>query len=235
MPDKFRKLNQSGIREFSRFIDEGARDEIPISLLSDPATSEPLKHRISPSQNQFENRFEFGQYLNRLLEDFDPSEISNDQALWTSLALRWFEYLCTPTARSRGKPGKRYRYVLSSDYRHYYRHLVRSPWQLVRDHGDNALFLLASSDLSVHGEILEQFGGRQQVLRSQSIVSAASQIYQDPRTMKPRKGVAGAGRGSARRFGLVLRQFDLTYDTFSMQGQALLDLLPSEFDRWKAN
>ena len=116
-----------------------------------------------------------------------------------------------------------YRYILSSDYRYYYRHLVRSPWQLVRQHGKFAQLLLIAPQkqdfpLSVHGEILEQFGGRQQVLSSRPIVEAAFKMYFDTSTNRPRRGVAGSGRGSARRFGLVLRQLDLTYDSEAIPG-----------------
>ena len=131
-----------------------------------------------------------------------------------------------------------YRYILSGDYRHYYRHLVRSPWYLVRQHGENARFLLLASKqneypLSVHGEILEQVGGRQQVLASKPIIAAANKMYLDPSTRRPRRGAAGSGRGSARRFGLVLRQFDLTYDPEVMPDDGLINILPDEFEVWK--
>jgi hypothetical protein len=87
--------------------------------------------------------------------------------------------------------------------------------------------------LSVHGEILEQLGGRQQILGSRPIISVASGLYYDKNTGRPKTGVAGSGRGSARRFGLVLRQLDLTYDPESTPEKDFIALLPPEFDRWK--
>ncbi|MER9649026.1 hypothetical protein [Mesorhizobium sp. M0199] len=186
----------------------------------------------------FKDRYEFGIYLRTMLSSLDPAVIANDQGIWSALALYWFDVLCPATAAGKREPDKEYRYVLSDDYRHYYRHLVRSPWQLVRDHGVNAQFLLISPKqqahpLTVHGEILEQFGGRQQVLASKPIIAAASKMYFDTKTGRPRTGVAGSGRGSARRFGMVLRQLDLTYDPECMADVAFVGILPGEFDRWK--
>jgi len=168
----------------------------------------------------------------------DPSAIANDAGLWSALALAYFDRLCPADASGDRITREQYRYILSTDYRHYYRHLVRSPWQLVRDHKHNAQFLLIAPreqqhPLSVHGEILEQFGGRQQILASKPIIEAAYKMYFDPRTERPRTGVAGSGRGSARRFGMVLRQLDLTYDPACMSDDLLIAVLPNEFEKWR--
>jgi hypothetical protein len=233
-----RKLNDEGVRRFAEHLDDGAPGEAPLSLLQNPETSETLFPPLVIADHAFENRYEFGVWLNRRLELFDATMISGDRNLWTSLALRWFDQICPKRVDGTRDVKEPYRYILSTDYRHYYRHLVRSPWQLVRLHGENARFLLVSPrendhPLSVHGEILEQFGGRQQVLGSRPIVAAASRLYLNPETGRPRKGVAGSGRGSARRFGLVLRQLDLTYDPEVMPDDGLIRILPAEFSAWR--
>jgi hypothetical protein len=158
--------------------------------------------------------------------------------LWTALSLCWFDQLCPADANGYRKVDKGYRYVLSSDFRHYYRHLVRSPWQLVRDHGENAKFLLLARaednhPLRRHGDILEQLGGTQSIIRSQSIIAAAASLYADPATGRPKRGAASKRRGSIRRFARILRQLDLTYDPSHMSAKEFTALLPSEFDDWK--
>lgn len=238
MVEKLKRLNAAGLARFSEYIAGGALLPPPLDLLDSPETSEPLSRAIVPGTGLFNNRYDFGVYLNTLLRDLPAQEISNDTGLWSALALVWFDRICPLDSRGQRDVKEEYRYILSEDYRHYYRHLIRSPWQLVRDHGKHAQFLLVSPrdqthPLSVHGEILEQFGGRQQVLASVPIIRAASRLYLDPATGKPRSGVAGSGRGSARRFGLVLRQLDLTYDPAAMSDEQFLDILPGEFERWK--
>lgn len=238
MNTRLRKLNDEGVSRFREYLASGGVGAPPVSLLESPETSQPLGIDIRAGTGLFDDRYSFGVYLKTLLKDFDPASIGGDRNLWTSLALVWFDRLCPLKADGTRDVGEDYRYVLSSDYRHYYRHLVRSPWQLVRHHGENARFLLVAPrpqeyPLSVHGEILEQFGGRQQVLASRPIIEAASRMYLNPVTHRPQTGVAGSGRGSARRFGLVLRQLDLTYDPDGMPEDALLGILPAEFEKWK--
>lgn len=232
------RLNEEGIRRFDEWLGQGASGPPPHALLESIETSEALASAILPSQRLFVDRFEFGSYLDSLLSSLDPATISHDRGLWTALAVFWFDQLCPATANGIRAIEKEYRYILSSDFRHYYRHLVRSPWQLVRDHGSHARFLLLAPSetaypLRRHGEILEQLGGRQAVLRSRPIIAEASRLYSDSTTGRPRKGVAGSGRGSVRRLALVLQQLDLTFDPESMMPGALLKLLPKEFDRWK--
>jgi hypothetical protein len=236
----FRKLNDEGLRRFTERLLSNATGATPAGLLTDPETSDALPVVIRPEQRIFRDRFEFGQYLGTLLNALDVGSISHDRGLWSALALFWFDQLCPPNNAGQRKVEKEYRYVLSHDFRHFYRHLVRSPWQLVRDHHQNAKFLLlapgdAPHPLRRHGEILEQLGGRQAVLRSRPVIAEASRLYSDVKTGRPLRGVSGSGRGSVRRLALVLQQFDLTFDSDSMHKGNLLKLLPAEFDRWKAH
>jgi hypothetical protein len=172
------------------------------------------------------------------LGPLEPATISNDRGLWTWLAIYLFDQLCPVASDGKRKLDKQYRYVLSSDYRHYYRHLVRTPWQLCRDHGPNSRFLLLASNDSTeplrrHGDILEQLGGTQSIIRSRPIIAEASRLYSDPLSGRPKKGAAGKGGGSIRRFARVLRQLDLTFDAELMPSGGLGAILPGEFDGWK--
>ncbi len=208
-----------------------------LELLANQTTSTPVSG-IMIGKPVVTDRYAFGQYLLELLSPLNQPDLSADRHLWSSLALLWFDHLCPPLGSGR-KLDKLYRYVLSTDYRHYYRHLVRSPWQLVRDHGPNARLLLLSTaerphPLRIHGEILEQLGGRQSVLRSKSIIAEANLLFGDPVTGRPKPRVASKNiGGTVRRLGMVLRQLDLTFDVEDMPPNGLVSLLPREFDRWK--
>jgi hypothetical protein len=238
MADGLRRLNETGIAQFSEYLNEGATGVLPLYLLSHPDTSEPLAVSVKLVQRNYPNRYELGRDLTMRLGSLDPAAISNDRGFWTWLALYLFDQLCPLGSDGKRKLDKQYRYVLSSDYRHYYRHLVRTPWQLSRDHGPNSRFLLLSANdegdaLRRHGDILEQLGGTQSIIRSRPVIAEASRLYSDPLSGRPRKGAAGKGGGSIRRFARVLRQLDLTFDPELMPSGGLSAILPVEFDGWK--
>jgi hypothetical protein len=149
-----------------------------------------------------------------------------------------FGQLCPPGPGGKRRLDKQYRYILSSDYRHYYRHLVRTPWQLCRDHGPNSRFLLlpatdGAEPLRRHDDILEQLGGTQSIIRNRPIIAEAARLYSEPISGRPRKGAAGKGAGSIRRFARVLRQLELTFDPEYMPPGNLSAVLPAEFNVWK--
>jgi hypothetical protein len=233
-----RRLNEDGVEDFAAWLAAGAPGSAPRELLVSPATSEAVPG-LNSGQPKVEDRYELGVWLNEQLEGLDQVELAIDRRMWTSLALFMFDDICPPFASGR-KLAKMYSYILSTDYRHYYRHLVRTPWQLVRDHGINSRLLLLSSSerpfpLRTHGEVLEQLAGRAGVLRSKSLIAEANRLYGDPKTGRPRPRVASKNvGGTVRRLGAVLRQFDLTYDVEDLRSGVLMSILPQEFDRWRA-
>lgn len=238
MVENLRRLNDAGIAQFSEYLNSGASGARPEHLLSHPDTSEPLAVSVKLSGQMYANRYELGRELVMRLGALDVALISNDRGLWTWLALHLFDQLCPAGVDGKRRPDKLYRYVLSGDYRHYYRHLVRTPWQLCRDHGPNSRFLLlAASDgddpLRRHGDILEQLGGTQAIIRSKPIIAEASRLYSEPLSGRPKRGAAGKGGGSIRRFARVLRQLDLTFDPELMPPGGLSSILPPEFNGWK--
>ena len=50
-----------------------------------------------------------------------------------------------------------------------------------------------------------------------------------------KRGAAGKGAGSARRFVRIIRQYQMTYDLNSMNGKEIVELLPYEFAKWNNN
>jgi hypothetical protein len=47
-----------------------------------------------------------------------------------------------------------------------------------------------------------------------------------------KRGAAGSGPGSARRFADILNQFDLTWDLYAMKMLAIRQMMPAEFKRF---
>jgi hypothetical protein len=66
-------------------------------------------------------------------------------------------------------------------------------------------------------------------------METAGELYTDAHTSGFKRGAASSRKGGARRLVAFLNQITLTYDIYSMSKEQLLNLLPSEFNRFKAS
>lgn len=236
---KVRKLNEVGLAKFLEYVLTGANGAPPLALLNSPETSGEISWTIAVDDRSFKDRYEFGEYLRDSLSICDHRTISFDSGLWSWLALLYFEQLCPVGADGLRKVYKEYAYVFPQGKgvevsRHYYRHLVRSPYILVREHGNNSKFLLSGAPLWKRGELIEQLAARQSILGSKSAIAAAHLLYFDNKAQKFVRGATGRGRpGTVDRFVGILRQFERTFDTHVMSGEQVVAILPREFERWK--
>lgn len=238
MPSSLSKFTAKGIEEFVRWIRLGAPNAIPTELLNDKIFSEPIIGGKTVPEEHFPDRYEFGVSLVDLLASLDQQSASFDQGLWSWLAAFYFEQICPRDNEGKRNLRKEYVYTLSES-RIYYRHLVRTPWFLVKTHGERCRFLLLSRDkdpapLSRQSYLLDQLAARQFVISSPSLVGVAARLYSDSRTGLPTRGAGAKGSGSPRRLALLANQLSLTYDIHEMPVDQLLKLLPDEFGgRWR--
>jgi len=236
---KLRKLNRLGIEKFGDYIDSlrnpsGNQVPPPIYLLDSQETSEALPWDVDLEQKSFGNSYELGQYLVPLLGQCDQRKINFDQGLWSWLALFFFDQLCPTGSDGVRKPGRHnYPYILSADRRHQYRHAVRTPYLFVREHGEIVFFMFCNP-VHIWGDITEQLTARQYFLGCRGVIEAAGYLYYDRLRNAPKIGATTKNKpGTVRRFAMVLKQFELTYDLFSITGQQVLEILPREFDRFR--
>ena len=231
---KLRRFNGSGLNRFDEFRETYTSDLKPLlTLLEDPNLTDNVSEDIEVEPRQFAARFAAGEYLHRLFGNVSVSGLDSDLGIWTWLAAYYFTSLCP-----RGTlPGAKYRWVPSDGYRDHHRHLLRGPYQIYRAHQDNprrAMVLLATP---VHrpGDLVEQLASRQDVVTSNAAMEAATLLYIG-KGDQPKPGSGTQGAGGPRRFGIVVRQLDLTWDLSSpnMTGDKLLELLPAEFDSFKS-
>ncbi|MDI6854372.1 MAG: hypothetical protein QME75_12305 [Deltaproteobacteria bacterium] len=201
--------------------------------MDDPETSEALPWDVELEQKNFQNRYELGRYLVPLLEQCDQRKINFDQGLWTWLALFFFDQLCPEGPDGKRKPDANENYILNPDRRRQYRHAVRTTFLFVREYGEDVFFMFCSP-AHKRGQITEDISARQYFLGCRGVIEAAGHLYYDPLRNSPKRGAAAKYRsGTVRRFGIVLKQFERTYDLFSLSRQQVLELLPREFDRFR--
>jgi len=235
-----RRLNEGGIQRFEEFLDSLTTDTpqaVPVDILTEIATSEPVQPEVEIEDRAFATRFEAARYLNGQLGSAGITNIERDKGLWAWLALYYFGQLCPPDTDGNRKPGERARWIpATGDFRKYYRHLFAGPFLVYRAHCDapeRALALLCAP-LARPGDIVEQLASRQELVTNPAVMQAATILYVDPGTRQPKRGAAGRGPGSARRLADVLNQFEVTWDLHSMRAEDVLTMLPSEFDRFRA-
>lgn len=227
-----------GMDAFAKWLRAGAAGDIPPDLLSDPAFSLPLCETDLLDGERFADRYSFGCRLVELLSPFDKHAISYRRTLWAWLAAWYFDQLCEIDSAGKRLLRKEYVYVPTIE-RLYYRHLVRTPWYVVSQHGEAAMFLLTATrkddpaPLSRQSYLLDQLAARHFVIASPTLVGAARRLYTDKQTGRLTRGVGAKGRGSPRRLALISNQLALTHDIFEMPVDSFVKLLPEEFRvRW---
>jgi len=232
-----RVLNQEGLGVFKEYLAAsrtGSDDPPPRHILWDGAYSDPFAPDVVVEQRTFQNAFQFGEYLTELFVSCEARDISRNHALWSWLALFFIDQIAPADEGGHRKILEDALYVLDANFifRRYYRHMVRSPWQAVRLHGENAKILLLSSGKGARTEVAEQLGAYADIFGCTTVIAAAYRLWFDPTSQKPRRGSGGKGVGSPRRLAAVVRQLQLKYDLSDCPLPNFLKLLPHEFDKW---
>lgn len=232
-----RILNDSGLQRFKEYIAAVKIDpklEPPREILEDGKFSEPFTPSVEVKQQQFANAYDFGVYLNTVFADCEPREISRNHALWSWMALFYFDVIVKPNASGVRKILEEAVYVLDKrfSFQRYYRHLVRTPWLAVYKHGEVAKVLLIAAAGGTRTEVGEQLGAYPDLFGSANVIAAAYRMYFDIDAQKPKRGTSGKLGGTPRRLTAVVRQLQLTYDLNDCPVDEFIDLLPREFSRW---
>lgn len=234
---RIRTLNPEGLAKFSEYLAALRGDPKlapPIAILNDGLYSDPFEPEVQIEMQEFANTHDLGTYLNQALAGCEDRLISRNHALWSWLALFYFDQLCKPDAEGKRKPLEEAVYVLEQrfSFRRYYRHAVRTAWLAVKEHGEKAKVLLLTSGRGTRTDIGEQLGAYQHLFANKTIIASAYAMYFDRQTQKPKRGAGGKGAGSARRLANIARQLELTYDLQDCPLTKFLALLPREFKTW---
>ncbi|MDA7938546.1 hypothetical protein N9B71_05710 [Pirellulales bacterium] len=229
-----RRLNEVGLdkaRGFFEALKVDLNTPLPQELLGDDAFSDVIDKGVARLDEalDFSNRFDLGKYLvGQLQQVVETNRFERDCGLWTWVTLVYFDQICPlDDDGSRTRVSKYYHYYLVDQWPNYYRHRVAQSYQIFKIHGD-ASWVLLCNPLSVGGEIIETFSGRQRVVETPATVKVIDKLYRTKSGYK--KGAAGRGKGSANRLNMIMNQFSLTYDLWSMTEDELISLLPKEFD-----
>jgi hypothetical protein len=237
---KIRKLTDAGIERFRAYLAElrqGSKAPPPAGLLADAQFSSPFEGGAEVEPRLFANRLELAQYLDRTLDGIFNGSLPDDVHLWSWLSLYFFDQVCPLEENGLRKPGRDYRHILEPGYPYGHNHLLAGPYLVysVYGLGENLSRLLLWTPLHLESKFHHQLAARQTLITNKGVLEAADKMYFNESEGKPKKGalMEKNSPGTLQRFIDVIQQLDLNYDLYSMSGEELLALLPTEFDKWK--
>lgn len=234
-----RILNRKGEEAFIDYINRvkaGAPDPPPIeSLGRSPYSLEFSPYIEVPVEPSANIRLGLGKYLFDLFEanGIQRGDLLSYSGMWSWLALVWFDKLCQTGIDGLRKPGEISRYVCSSHYTDYYRHLAASSWDIYYLYRDESRLFLWTP-LYLHNDFVEQLASRQDIITNKPLIDVFDRLYWDVTRNRPKRGAQGRNRpGNFRRLLQFIQQVDLTYDLRAMTAEEILELLPAEYNSWK--
>lgn len=242
-----RRLTAEGIAEAQAFLtrlrEQPDADRTPSrELLFGPRYSRPFEAGagITVERRAFRTRREAGAYLSPLLAPV-RHRITDDAGVWSWLGMFYFPDIV------RVKDGQ---VLLHADTtslflgersaQRRYRHYLWSAWRLYEQHGESVAYVL-DQPLTDSGDIAKAVLDYPRVFTSTGVIQLILQLYTDGQRTKRGFSVRARANASAKpRPGNVwhlieraLPQLELTYDVYGMGPDALLEVLPDAFRRWK--
>lgn len=234
---RMRSLTDKGIEEFKNYIQRlkhGVAEDPPVKSLSKYPFSKEFDVPLDIDVRTFSTRLDLAEYLSDRFAIVDRPSLVGQYGVWSWLALLLFNQLCPVSDDGHRKVRETARYVCSSDYTDYYRHLVAASWDIFYLHGQYSKVFL-SCPLYIHNDFIEQLASRQDIITIKGLIEAVDKLYWrgNGKGGPKRNATNRKVLGSLRRLISLVDQLRLTYDLHAMQGDDILSLLPKEFDLWK--
>jgi hypothetical protein len=225
-----RTLNDSGKAVFRAFLAAVRTDPAtpaPYEILQNEASSEALRWTIDVEPRSFASRLEAARYLNERFQAAGALDLEREAGMWSWLALFYFDLLC-PELRGRRSPGEEARFI--PDSRRYFRHLLAAPWSIYKAYAADPgqAMIVLCQPLHRPGRYCDHLAARRELLTSPAVIGAATRLYYDATTGKPKRRGHSSRPGNFARFIAVVSQLDVTFDLYSLTADALLWRLPRE-------
>lgn len=237
-----RCLTADGIGEFAHYLSRLRVDgdaPPPKSLLNDDVYSiESTLGDVWVDPRDFASRREFAEYIDERFLEASVFVDADEPGMWEWLSLFYFDAVCPVNQHGVRRPGVDGRHLLDDpDARRRHRHLLRSPYMLFRqyDGGPNGeLDLLLSYALPVHGVAATHIGERLRLMASRGALVAASRLYFDRASMKPRRGYSHIENG-LRAYCKFINNLPGFFNLSELSVDTVMALLPKEFEDWMDN
>lgn len=231
-----RELNAAGIARARRFLAEVRSNPVgppspPRDVLLSNRYSRPFANAPTLEPRSFATRREIGEYLSPKLDPI-ARKIGDRASFWSWLGMFYFN------GAVRVENGAAHLSLLDETFvidrndpdalRGMHRHYLRSAWLLFRTHGEDAAFLLDQAP-AARGAVADRVLQSQRIFNATGLVSLVLRLY--TRQGRQRRGCLNRP-GGLRHLLRVLDQLERTHDVYHMSPDALISILPPEFDPW---
>lgn len=237
---ELRYFTQSGRQQWAAWIESLRTDPaatFPTELLTNPDHTLRAPGAATVSPAVFNTKFDLAAALAPGVNQVQAARLPADRwpGLWDWLSAFYFDSVCPAGSNGKRELRQQARYVLETDYKRRYRHRIFGPVDLYSRLGPACRLLIHGSPSSLT-DWEEQTASRYQISSNPGIAEALYRLYWDSEKETPKRGAAPNERkpGTLRRFSDLIQQLDRTYDLISVGADAILDLLPKEFSRFKA-
>ena len=211
----------------------------PRALLTDETCSvQSALGDVGVEPRNFASRRDFADYIDNRFLAAGVFVDADEPGMWEWLSLFYFDEVCPPDKQGFRRPGAEGRHLLRDpDARRRHRHLLRSPYLLYRKYGggpNGELDLLLGYALPVHGVAATHIGERFRLSSSPGALVAASRLYFDRVTQKPKRGYSDEKNG-LRAYCRFVNNLPECFDLSSLSADTVIGMLPREFEIWMAD
>ena len=236
-----RRLSDEGLARMHRELDGiGPADWPGFSdgLLFDDALAPVVDAEVIVTPQRFATRAELAETIAGLIarSRLDPQEATRLAGLWSWMAAFW----CDAFRREDGRIGLKADQYWFTQTRTRGSHVTLSPyeaWLATEGMVGKGRLPLLYSHPSVIPKISTILAANRRLQRNPTVLDVAAALYlrpqRDGRLRMKRKAATQDEPGGFPRFNRLLDQLDRTYDLHDLSPQALWELLPAEFERFK--
>ncbi len=232
-----RSLTPAGLERARAFLAETREHptvdaEPPDEILFDGIHTERIPNAPDLRRQPFVTRRDAARYLHSVLVPIQR-QVADHAGFWSWLGMYYFAQTAPRDSEGVLRLSKLDETLVVHDgeqqsYQRRYRHYLWSAWRLAQAHPD-ADYLL-DEPINSFRDIADRVFSSSRVFNSVGVVQLILTLYTDHGEHK--RGF-GHGPGGLRHLFRVLDQLERTYDVYGMKSDALMELLPPEFDSWK--
>ena len=233
-----RRLTPAGIKRAKAHLAGLRADPLmpadpPDEILFDARFSSSFDDAPVVEHRPLTTRREAAEYAAALVQDV-RGQVFDDMPFWSWLSLFHLADILNVRDRREHISREDETFIVAAQAwagkRDAYRNYLWTAWRILDRYDETAAYLL-DRDLTEIGAITRLTTNSLRVFNSVGVVHLILKLYTRGSSMK--RG-ARDSRGGIVHLLRVMEQLELTHDVYGMSAEALMEILPAEFERWKS-